>query len=223
MERMTTPPSPSAAPLPRALLTLGVVVSMIVAVVALGSGSGLIALPFEMSLVDRRLPVVFRVHMLASAIVLILLPVVLALRARPRLHRRIGWTLGAFVVLGGLTALPVAIFSYSSLPARAGFFVQGIVWMWLFYAAVTAVRRGDRGRHAHLMIAMVAVTTGAVWFRLMTGSAILIGLPFEPVYAAAAWVAWLGPLLVVMGNAERIDAWAFPALSRPLAPRAVIV
>jgi hypothetical protein len=103
------------------------------------------------------------------------------------------------------------------------FFVQGIVWLWLFDAAVSAVRRGDRGRHAHLMIAMVAVTTGAVWFRLMTGSAILIGLPFEPVYAAAAWVAWLAPLLVVMGNAERIDAWAFPALSRPLAPRAAIV
>ena len=73
------------------------------------------------------------------------------------------------------------------------------------------------------MIAMVAVTTGAVWFRLMTGSAILFGLPFEPVYAAAAWVAWLVPLVVVMGNAERIDAWAFPALSRPLAPRAAIV
>lgn len=175
-----------------------------------------------MALVDRRLPVVFRVHMLASAVVLLLLPVVLAVRHRPRLHRRIGWALGAFVVLGGLTALPVAIFSYSTIPARAGFFVQGLVWLWLFYAAVTAIRRGDRGRHAHLMIAMAAVTTGAVWFRLITGSAIWFGLPFEPVYAAAAWLAWAVPLAIVWRNGEALDGWAFAALSRPLAPRTAI-
>ncbi len=194
--------------------------SMIVAVVALGSGTGAIALPFEMSLVDRRLPVVFRVHMLASAIVLLLLPVALALRFRPRLHRKIGWTLGAFVVVGGLTALPVAIFSYSSLPARAGFFAQGVVWLWLFYAAVVEIRRGDRGRHAHLMLAMAAVTTGAVWFRLITGSAILLELPFEPIYAAASWVAWIIPLGLVWRYAEALDAWAFQL--PPLAPRASI-
>jgi hypothetical protein len=183
--------------------------SMIVAVVALGSGTGAIALPFEMSLVDRRLPVVFRVHMLASAIVLLLLPVALSLRFKPKLHRKIGWTLGAFVVVGGLTALPVAIFSYSSLAARAGFFVQGVVWLWLFTSAVVAIRRGDRGRHAHLMLAMAAVTTGAVWFRLVTGSAILLELPFEPIYAAAAWVAWLIPLALVWRFAEALDGWAF--------------
>lgn len=199
---------------------MGFALSLIVAVVALGSGSGAIALPFEMSLVDRRLPVIFRIHMLASAIVLVLLPVAFSLRFRPRLHRRIGWLLGAFVVAGGLTALPVAIFSYSWWPARAGFFVQGVVWLWLFYAAVVAIRRGDRGRHAHLMLAMAAVTTGAVWFRVMTGSAILFDLPFEPIYAASAWMAWLVPLVLVRRHAEWLDAWAFrlpPLTSGPLA------
>jgi hypothetical protein len=170
---------------------------------------GLIALPFEMSLVDQRLPIVFRIHMLASAIVLALLPVAISLRFRPRLHRRIGWLLGAFVVAGGLTALPVAIFSYSWWPARAGFLVQGVVWLWLFYAAVAAIGRGDRTRHAHLMLAMAAVTTGAVWFRVLTGSAILFDLPFDPIYAASAWIAWLVPLWLVLRHAERLDAWAF--------------
>jgi hypothetical protein len=190
-------------------IAAALMLSLIVAVVALGSGTGAIALPFEMSLVDRRLPVVFRVHMLASAIVLLLLPVALSLRFKPELHRKIGWTLGAFVVVGGLTALPVAIFSYSWWPSRAGFFVQGIVWLWLFYAAVVSIRRGDRGRHAHLMLAMAAVTTGAVWFRLITGSAILLELPFEPIYAAASWIAWLIPLALVWRYAEALDRWAF--------------
>jgi hypothetical protein len=214
MMRWTMPPSPALAEprltlAARGTIAAGLMLSLIVALVALGSGTGAIALPFEMSLVDRRLPVVFRVHMLASAIVLLLLPVVVAVRFRPQLHRKIGWTLGAFVVVGGLTALPVAIFSYSSWPARAGFFVQGIVWLWLFYAAVVAIRRGDRGRHAHLMLAMAAVTTGAVWFRLITGSAILLELPFEPIYAAASWIAWMIPLALVWRYAEALDRWAF--------------
>jgi hypothetical protein len=204
----------------RATIALGLALSMIVAVVALGSGTGAIALPFEMSLVDRRLPVVFRIHMVASAIVLALLPMAIALRFRPKLHRKIGWTLGAFVVAGGLTAIPVAIFSYSSAAARAGFFVQGIVWLWLFYAAVVAIRRGDRGGHAHLMLAMAAVTTGAVWFRILTGSAILFDWPFEPIYAASAWAAWAVPLALVWRYAEALDAWAFQL--PPLAPRASI-
>jgi hypothetical protein len=229
MMRETMPPSPSLVPplgeprltlAARAAIAAGLVLSMIVAVVALGSGTGAIALPFEMSLVDRRLPVVFRVHMLASAIVLILLPVALAVRFRPKLHRKIGWALGAFVVVGGLTALPVAIFSYSSWPARAGFFAQGVVWLGLFYTAVVAIRRGDRGRHAHLMLAMAAVTTGAVWFRLITGSAIVLELPFEPIYAAASWVAWIIPLALVWRSAEALDRWAFQL--PPLAPRASI-
>jgi hypothetical protein len=200
----------------RTALAAGVMLSFAVALVALGSGSGLIALPFEMWLVDQRLPVIFRIHMLASAIVLLLLPVVLGTRFSPRHHRRIGWTLGAFVVAGGLTSLPVAIFSYSWWPARLGFLVQGLVWLGLFFAAVASIRAGDRSRHAHLMLCMAAVTTGAVWFRALTGSALLFGLPFEPIYAASAWIAWAVPLALVWHYREPLDRWAFTA--PPLAP-----
>ena len=44
---------------------------------------------------------------------------------------------------------------------------------------------------------MAAVTTGAIWFRLMTGTAIMLKLPFEPAYAMAAWLGWLIPLTIV--------------------------
>ncbi|MCU0954086.1 MAG: DUF2306 domain-containing protein [Hyphomicrobium sp.] len=209
-------PSALAAIAMRTALGLGVAFSVIVAIVALGSGSGRIALPFEMSLVDRRLPVVFRIHMISSAIVLLLLPVVIAVRFRPWLHRRIGWTLGAFVVAGGLTAIPVAIFSFSWWPARIGFLAQGVVWLWLFYAASRSIRQGDRERHARLMFAMAAVTTGAVWFRLATGTALLLDWPFDPVYAASAWLCWLVPLALVGHYARPLDRWAFKI--PPLAP-----
>lgn len=146
------------------------------------------------------MPVIFRLHMAASALALLLVPVVIAVRHQPSVHRMLGRVLGAFVVIGGLTALPVAIFSASSVPARAGFFVQGLVWLWLLARGVRAIRDGQRATHVQYMLAMVAVTTGAVWFRIMTGSAIALGLPFEPVYAAAAWLGWLVPLTLVLSN-----------------------
>ncbi len=158
----------------------------------------MIPLPYEMFLLNERMPYVFKAHMVSSAFALLLAPAVISFRRRPSTHRMLGRVLGAFVVIGGLTALPVAIFSHSSLAARAGFFVQGLVWMALFAAAIIAIRKGQRARHVKLMLAMVAVTTGAVWFRLITGSAIYFQLPFEPVYSFAAWAGWLVPLSVVL-------------------------
>lgn len=170
---------------------------MPVAAIAFLSGVGLVRLPYEMYLLAERLPVIFRLHMAASALALLLLPLVLAARHKRHLHRALGRALGAFVVAGGLTALPVAVLSSSGELARAGFFAQGLVWLWLLGAGWLAIRAKDRNRHAHLMLMMAAVTTGAVWFRLIIGSAIALGLPFEPMYALAAWTGWIVPLLLV--------------------------
>ena len=59
-----------------------------------------------------------------------------------------------------------------------------------------------------MMIAMVAVTTGAVWFRIITGSAIALGLPFEPIYAAAAWLGWMIPLSLVLSVPQAVAKFA---------------
>jgi len=183
-----------------AILFIPVVLIMPVGLVAIGSGTGLIALPYEMFELARRAPILFPTHMLSSALALLLAPVVIIVRQRPKLHRPLGRLLGGFVVIGGLTALPVAIMSHSTPWARAGFFVQGVVWLYLLGAAYAAIRARNIPRHARLMIAMVAVTTGAVWFRLMTGTAIALNLPFEPVYALSAWIGWMAPLALVLAN-----------------------
>jgi len=153
-----------------------------------------------------RAPHLFPAHMLSSAMALLLAPIVIAFRHRPELHRPLGRLLGVFVVIGGLTSLPVAIISHSPTLARAGFFVQGIVWLYLFGTAFIAIRQRDIRRHAHLMMAMVAVTTGAVWFRVITGAAIALHLPFDPVYALAAWIGWMVPLGIVLTNPRFVAA-----------------
>lgn len=187
-----------------AVLTIIVLLSIAVAAVAFLSGTGLVRLPYEMLLLTERVPYVFSLHMVTSALALALLPLAFATRNTPDLHRAVGRALGVFVVAGGLTSLPVALLSTSGPIARAGFFVQGLVWLALFARGWQAIRVRDRRRHAHLMLAMAAVTTGAVWFRLMTGSAIAFGWPFEATYACAAWAGWLIPLALVTLYAPRL-------------------
>lgn len=194
--------------------------------VALGSAFGVIALPFEMHMLAERMPWIFRAHMATSAVALLLAPAVIAVRGSPQTHRMLGRVLGAFVLLGGLTALPVAIFSHSGAVARAGFFTQGVVWMTLLILGIAAIRSGQVSRHRMFMLAMVAVTTGAVWFRVMTGVAIALRLPFEPIYAAAAWLGWIIPLAMTVAYRKSLGRMLpykpAPGRTRALAPVARI-
>jgi uncharacterized membrane protein YozB (DUF420 family) len=100
------------------------------------------------------------------------------------------------VCIAAVTALAVAVASAAGFAARAGFFVQGIVWLALLAAAVVAIRRGERTRHARLMLAMAAVASGAILLRLTLAATIALELPFDAVYAVAAWACWAGPLAV---------------------------
>jgi hypothetical protein len=117
-------------------------------------------------------------------------------------------------MMGGLTALPVALASEATGIARAGLFTQGLVWLTLLAVAVSAIRRGDVIRHARGMLAMAAVASGAIWLRLVTFAATSFGLPFEQVYAAAAWMCWLMPLGIAAIAASRIGP-TIAAQTRP--------
>lgn len=118
------------------------------------------------------------------------------------------------VMVGGLTALPVALASEATATARAGLFTQGLVWLVLLAIAVAAIRHGDVAHHARFMLAMAAVASGAIWLRLVTFTATAAGLPFEQVYAAAAWACWLVPLGVAAIAAGWFES-SKPVRARP--------
>jgi hypothetical protein len=164
------------------------------AFMAVALGLGLFALPYELSIVLQRLPIAFPLHMIASGLTLILIPIAAFTRHWPNVHRICGKSAATAVVVGGVTALFVALGSQASALARAGFFVQGLVWLGLLAIAVAAIHRREVMRHARFMAAMAAVASGAIWLRLVMLVAVKAGLPFEPVYALAAWACWLVPL-----------------------------
>jgi hypothetical protein len=188
------------------LLLLLIGLSVPTALVAMGEGAGHLALPYNLFVVDLRLPGVFRLHMLASGTALLLIPLVISLRRDRAWHRPLGRLTAVAVLAGALTALPVALASDSVAMARAGFFAQGVVWLGLIAAGVLAIRRRKVQNHAQLMAAMAAVASGAIWVRLTTAVATSYDLPFDPIYGCVAWLGWMVPLALVTAFPPRLGA-----------------
>jgi hypothetical protein len=182
---------------PVTAVSLVLIVSLLVipvALVAIALGLGLLQLPYELAIVLRRRPIAFSLHMVASGLALIVIPIAAWSRRRRDLHRPVGRAAAICVATGGASALVVALASEATTVACVGFFVQGVVWLALLAAAFAAIRCGNVARHARLMIAMAAVASGAIWLRLVIYGAVFAGLPFDPVYAGAAWACWMAPL-----------------------------
>jgi len=218
--RLITTPIKGATPgkfVSRLLLVAAICASISLAlptgVVALAQSLGAIPLPFNLHVVDVRLPGVFKLHMLAGGAALLLMPLVILLRTRRSWHRPLGRIAGVLVVVAALTSFPVAYESTSPLVARLGFVAQGSVWLALVVAGVVAIRRKERARHATLMLAMTAVASGAIWVRLTTAIATSWNLPFDPVYSCATWFGWLVPLALVLAFSP------VPVLPRREGPR----
>jgi predicted membrane protein DUF2306 len=189
---------PVAARAPRlAVICLVLLLAVPTGIVAVTQGLGAIPLPYNLFVVDERLPGIFKLHMLASGAALVLIPAVIALRRNSAWHRPLGYVTAVAVLLGALTSLPVALYSHSVVMARAGFLAQGVVWLALIALGILAVRRRRFADHARLMLAMAAVGSGALWVRLTTTVATGYDLPFDAVYGCAAWLGWLIPLALV--------------------------
>ena len=177
---------------------LGIILglSFALAATALGQVLGFVPMAYPLVGLDERLPGIFRLHMAASGLALFTISLAATLRHRPRLHRPVGRLAAGLVVIGAVTALPSALLSEASAGARAGLFVQGVVWLALVAAEVLAIRSRRRGLHAALMLMMASVASGAVVLRGMTFAIAAFDLPFEASYAFATWLAWAIPLAV---------------------------
>jgi uncharacterized membrane protein len=149
----------------RHLILLLIPVTIAVATAALGSAVGMPELPEPLALLDRRLPGIFRLHMLASALALILLPWIILLRSRPRMHRALGRLGAVLLLVGAAASLPAAIQSEAVPLARLGFLAQGLLCLALLATAIRAIRVGNTSLHARLMLQMSATIFGAVLLR----------------------------------------------------------
>jgi len=166
-------------------------------IAALGSALGLLHLPHALALLDVRLPGIFRLHMAASGLGLILLPWAMLLRQGGAIHRAVGRAAASLLMVGLAASLPCALMS-GALPAgRAGFMTQGLLSLVLLIRAVTAISCDQIQRHQRAMLRVASLLSGVVMLRLMVSAAADWPANFDAAYAVIAWVSWLIPLTIV--------------------------
>lgn len=218
------------APLRRAAFVL--ILSSIGALILYTAGYALLSafsyddFPEALAVKVELMPLIFPVHMVAGALALILLPLVIALRRRPRWHRPLGRIAAVDVLVAGLTAYPVAWVAPVTTISAAGFSAQATVWLILLGAGLWNIRRRRYAAHWTCMLLMTATTMGAVVFRVFLALWAMQGASrwFEAFYALDSWIAWMLPLgataLLLQARSKRrlIRSTGVPSASRT--PRA---
>lgn len=140
------------------------------------------------------------IHVFAAITALVIGPLQFSARFRTRnalWHRRLGKIYLAFGVgVGGLSGLYLAFFAFGGVPARIGFAMLALAWLYTGWRAYTAIRAGDVASHRGWMMRNFALTFAAVTLRLYLPMAMLAGAPFEAAYAAIAWLCWVPNLAI---------------------------
>ncbi|MDB5679556.1 MAG: hypothetical protein JWM94_2558 [Sphingomonas bacterium] len=144
------------------------------------------------------LPLVFPIHMITGGLALILLPLAIALRRKPKWHRPLGRIAAIDVLVAGATAYPVAWAAPVTFWSAMGFSAQATTWLTLLALGIWNIRRRRYAAHWTCMLLMTATAMGAVFFRIYLGLFAMLGPSrwFDTFYAGDAWVAWLVPLAV---------------------------
>ena len=138
-------------------------------------------------------------HMLASAWALAVGPWQFSSRLRRRalaVHRWVGRSYVAAVVLGGLSGIALAPAAQTGAVAGLGFGLLGVLWVASTIAALAAIRGGDLAAHRRWMTRSFALTLAAVTLRLYLPAAFAAGIPFTTSYPAIAWLCWVPNLIV---------------------------
>jgi hypothetical protein len=164
--------------------------------------------PEDLAIKLQLLPLIFPLHMITGGLALLLLPLAVALRRRPRWHRLVGRIAACDVLLAALTAFPVAWVAPVTSWSATGFTAQATTWLGLLLLGIRNIRRHRMAAHRACMLLMIATTSGAVFFRVYLALWALLGArrAFDIFYACDAWIAWLVPLALtalVIGRTER--------------------
>ena len=153
-------------------------------------------------------PAAIYAHIFGSAVALIIGPFQFWTRLRnerPRLHRWLGRCyLLIGVGIGGSTGLFMAFHAFGGLPAKLGFGVLAVLWLYTGYRAYRAIRARDIAAHRRWMVRNFALTFAAVTLRLYLPTAMASGFVFEPAYVAVAWLCWVPNLIAAEWLLNRI-------------------
>ena len=118
--------------------------------------------------------------------------------SRIQLHRLIGKVYLLCVLIGGLSGLYMARYSFGGMVSHVGFALLAVLWIFTGYKAYALIIRKNIRAHSNWMFINFALTFAAVTLRLGLGIGFASGVPFEIFYPALAWLCWVPNLLVAL-------------------------
>lgn len=140
-------------------------------------------------------------HIFSSLIALILGPFQFNENFRKNkihFHRLIGKVYLLCVLVGGLSGLYMAQFSFGGMISHLGFALLAVLWIFTGYKAYASIIRKMIDAHYRWMVLNFALTFAAVTLRIGLGIGFGSGTPFEIFYPYLAWICWVPNLLVAL-------------------------
>ena len=121
-----------------------------------------------------------------------------------KLHRWLGRTYLVGILFGGLAGLYMAFLAYGGLPARLGFGLLAMVWLFSGFMAYRHIRRKEIQSHRQWMVRNYALTFAAVTLRLWLIVFQVAEVEFIEAYITVAWLCWVPNLMVAEVIVNRI-------------------
>jgi hypothetical protein len=120
------------------------------------------------------------------------------LKNKPRLHRTLGYTYVANVLLiTGPAGLLMGFYANGGTPSRIAFVALALCWMYCTAMALVRARQKNFTAHRNYMIRSYALTLSALtlraWKFAITNT---YELPPMDVYRAVAWLGWVPNVLI---------------------------
>jgi uncharacterized membrane protein len=117
---------------------------------------------------------------------------------KTHLHRLIGKVYLLCILVGGISGLYMAQFSFGGNLSHSGFALLAVLWIFTGYKAYSSIIRKKIVAHYHWMIINFALTFAAVTLRIGLGIGFGSGIPFEIFYPYLAWICWVPNLLIAL-------------------------
>jgi hypothetical protein len=119
-----------------------------------------------------------------------------AIRRRRAVHRWVGRTYAAAVVIGGAAGLALSLGTTAGPIAGVGFGLLAVTWLYVTGQGWLTARARRFDEHRRWMIRSFALTFAAVTLRIYMPAAMLAHLDAAQAYRAIAWLAWVANLMV---------------------------
>jgi uncharacterized membrane protein len=140
-------------------------------------------------------------HIFPSLIALLLGPFQFNEKLRTtktHLHKLIGKVYLLCVLIGGISGLYMAQFSFGGTISHLGFALLAILWIFTGYKAYTSIIRKMIVDHYNWVVINFALTFAAVTLRIGLGIGFGSGIPFEIFYPYLSWICWVPNLLIAL-------------------------